>query len=255
MQPSFFMEVITISFGIYFLEDAYLDYLRKRDDHVPLKGGRPWLWPVQVGSIPYAIPLTTKDSGSGYPGYFRCPGAEQSGLNLRYMVPAPAQVLRPIDQFWQQINQTFVLIGGGVSIGFSIGWVIRMLLAEAKPQEPVCEDITALRESIQDVKVKTDVIYGNLEKLCPTIARIDERTQKINEIAINIRTLRELQQESPARESTDILTNYINASLAEYVRLETERKESECNVAYLSQENARLSSRIHALEQQLKSEE
>lgn len=148
-----------------------------------------------------------------------------------------------------EFNTTFVLLGGGASVGLSIA---SFIIVVTEPQDTEKEDVRELREIVQEIKAKTDVIYRNVEEIRQTVARIDVRTERINEIAIDIGNIKALQQSGHAREDADVLTTYINAALTEYVRLKTELDESENNVAYLSQENAKLSSRIRALEQQLK---
>lgn len=69
------------------IDAQYLDFLRAFDPHVPHKEERPWLYPVQIGQMRYAIPLTTQDAAFGYVGVFRCGSRPDRGLNLRYMIP------------------------------------------------------------------------------------------------------------------------------------------------------------------------
>ena len=176
---------------------------------------------------------------------------KQKRKSILIWIPTLVSLLYLAIAMLSGFNMTFVFVGGGVSIGFSIGWIVRMLITGAEPQEAVHEDVEALREIVRDVKAKTDVIYGDLEKLCSTIAGIDVRTERINEIAIDIGYIKALQQSGHAREENDVLTSYINAFLTEYGRLKAELDESKCNAAYLSKENASLACRIRTLNQLL----
>lgn len=75
------------------MDPTYLDFLRAFDPHVPQKDERPWLWPILIDGIMYAIPCTTSDSGFGFAGMLRCGALPDRGLNLRYMVPMPQKAL------------------------------------------------------------------------------------------------------------------------------------------------------------------
>ena len=72
-----------------------MSFLRAFDSHIPLKDARLWLYPVNLNGIDYGIPLTSKDTYAGTPGYVRCGMNLNQGLNLRYMVPLPAAALMP----------------------------------------------------------------------------------------------------------------------------------------------------------------
>lgn len=147
-----------------------------------------------------------------------------------------------------EFNTTFVLLGGGASVGLSIA---SFIIVVTEPQDTEKEDVRELREIVQEIKAKTDVIYRNVEEIRQTVARIDVRTERIHEIDMNISNLKVQQQGSHAREENDVLTSYINAFLTEYGRLKAELDESKCNAAYLSKENASLSCRIRTLNQLL----
>lgn len=58
---------------------------------------RPYLWPVMLDGITYGIPMTTQDTGSGYPGYLRCLYNPETGLNMRFMIPVPQSALLPAE--------------------------------------------------------------------------------------------------------------------------------------------------------------
>ena len=84
-----------IAIQLRFVDPSYLTFLRSFDSHVPTKLFRPWLWPVRLEGIDYAIPCTTQICASGLPGYFRCGTVPDRGLNLQYMVPVPQAALLP----------------------------------------------------------------------------------------------------------------------------------------------------------------
>lgn len=88
-NPLFILEVTNIEFLICLISSDYLDFLRQFDSSVPKKMCRPWLYPVEIGGISYAIPLTSRDRGAGFPGFVKCPISGTGGANIRYMIPVP----------------------------------------------------------------------------------------------------------------------------------------------------------------------
>lgn len=98
------------------IDPNYLSYLRQTEPRVPEKEGRLWLFPVNIGAITYAIPLTTKEPTAGYAGYIRSEIYPDRGLNLRFMVPVPDNAWHPVTASHEQTQELLMYEQKGVYI-------------------------------------------------------------------------------------------------------------------------------------------